>query len=184
MGISLGLVFGLLGGCTSAVQSGHNTALNGLDLKTMTGEMAASIASNPQVRAAIAANGQLRIVVEPVQNEMEAEILPQGQAETFTSRVRFLLNQHNTGQYVWIMNRGEFYDLRGKERDEVLGPSPDAVNPDYALTAHFRSLTQETSTLRSSSYLCVYELTNLKDRTLLWTEKYEVQKRAGKGFLD
>jgi hypothetical protein len=30
----------------------------------------------------------------------------------------------------------------------------------------------------------VYELTNLEDRTLLWTDKYEVKKVAVKGFLD
>ncbi len=32
--------------------------------------------------------------------------------------------------------------------------------------------------------ICVYELTNLKDRTVLWTGSYEVQKKAVKGYLD
>jgi hypothetical protein len=171
-------------GCTSAVQSGHNTALSGMDLKSMTDQMAASIASNPEIRAAIAARGKLKVVVEPAQNEMTAEILPRGEAEAFTSRVRSLLSSHDPGEFIWIMNRDEFYDLRRTEREDSLGPSPDAIEPDYALTAHFRSLTRENSTGRSSAYLCVYELTNLKDRTVLWSDKYEVEKRAVKAFLD
>ena len=178
------LVLAGAGGCASAVQGGHNTALDAVDLKAMTSAMAASIASNPAVREALARRGQLKVVVQPAENEMEAEILPRGQAEAFTSRVRFLLSQQKHGEFVWIMNRAEFYDLRGRERDDVLGPSPDAINPDYALTAHFRSLTNENSTGRRSAYLCVYDLTDLQNRTILWTDRYEVEKRAVKGFLD
>ena len=83
------------------------------------------------------------------------------------------------------MNRDTFYSLRGQELEGVdLGPAPEAVNPQYALTAIFSSITNESSKARSSYYLCVYELTNLQDRTVLWTDKYEVKKRAVKGFLD
>jgi len=182
------LIFAFLSGlglgCSSAVESGHNTALTGMDLKKMTSQMAVSLASNPKVLEAIQANGQLKVVVQPAVNEMTAEIMPRGQAEAFTSRVRALLSQHNPDRFLWILNRAEFYDLRGKERDDALGPSPDAISPDYALTAYFRSLTDENASKRSSSYLCVYELANLKDRSVLWTNKYEVDKKAVKGFLD
>ncbi len=65
-----------------------------------------------------------------------------------------------------------------------LGPSPDAINPRYAATAKFSSLADEDDRKHSSYYLCVYELTNLKDRTILWTGSYEVQKKAVKGYLD
>src|SRR5258706_2241430 len=82
-------------GCANAVQSGHNTALDSIDLTQMTDRMAASIAGNPSVQAAIARNGALKIVVQPVQNEMTAEVLPRGQATTFTGRVRMLLSQHH-----------------------------------------------------------------------------------------
>jgi PBP1b-binding outer membrane lipoprotein LpoB len=171
-------------GCASAVQSGHNTALDSVDLKSMTDQMAASIAGDPKVQAAIAREGQLRVVVQPVQNEMEAEVLPAGPAEAFTARVRFLLSGHDAKSFQWIMNRDAFYHLRNKEREDVLGPSPDAINPDYALVARFRSLTNENSQGRNSYYLCVYELTDLRDRTVLWSHPYEVEKKAVKGFLD
>jgi hypothetical protein len=45
-------------------------------------------------------------------------------------------------------------------------------------------MTKEDASMRTSAYLCVYELTNLQDRTVLWTDKYEVKKKAVKGFLD
>jgi PBP1b-binding outer membrane lipoprotein LpoB len=173
-----------LAGCTSAVESGHNTALDSIDLTAMTDRMAASIAGSPEVQAAIASEGKLRIVVEPVRNEMEAEVLPRGQAEAFTARVRFLLSKHAPDRFTWIMNRDAYYRLRQQELDVPLGPAPDAINPRYALVARFRSLANESSQIRSDAYLCVYELTDLQTRTILWTDKYEVKKTAVKAFLD
>jgi hypothetical protein len=173
-----------LSGCASAVQAGHNTALDGVDLVRMTDDMAMKIVADPEVQAAIQHSGKLKVVVQPVENRMTAEVLPKGPAEAFTARVRALLSNHAPDRFTWVMNRDTFYDLRGRELDVDLGPSPDAIDPEYALTAIFGSLTNETSRGRSSYYLCTYELTNLRDRTVLWTDKYEVRKNVVKGFLD
>ena len=171
-------------GCTTAVQSGRSTALDSTNLVEMTDDMARKIVADPEVQAAIGREGQLRVVVQPVENLMTAEVLPRGPAETFTARVRSLLSRYAPDRFLWVMNRDAFYNLRGRELDVDLGPSPDAVDPKYALLAKFSSITNETSRARSSYYLCVYELTNLEDRTVLWTDKYEVKKTAVKGFLD
>src|SRR5881394_3887644 len=128
-------------GCANAVQAGTNTALGGMDLVQMTDQMAQSIAGDPDVRAAIGKEGALRVVCQPVENEMTAEVLPRGQAEAFVARVRTLLSKQAGDDFVWIMNRDAFYRLRGRELEGVdLGPSPDAVQPQYALTARFNSL--------------------------------------------
>jgi hypothetical protein len=174
----------VLSGCASAVQAGHNTALDSVDLVRMTDDMALKIVADPDVQAAIQQSGKLKVVVQPVENRMTAEVLPKGPAETFTARVRALLSNHAPDRFTWVMNRDAFYDLRGRELDVDLGPSPEAIDPEYALTAIFGSLTNETSRGRSSYYLCTYELTNLRDRTVLWTDKYEVKKTVMKGFLD
>lgn len=173
-------------GCTTAVQSGYSTALDATDLVAMTDDMSRKIVADPEVQAAIAREGQLRVVVQPVENRMTAEVLPQGPAETFTARVRSLLSRHAPDRFLWVMNRDAFYRLRQREKEQGLdlGPAPEAIDPRYALTATFSSLTNETARGRSSYYLCVYELTNLEDRTVLWTDKYEVKKAAVKGFLD
>jgi hypothetical protein len=173
-------------GCASAVKAGYSTALDSTDLVAMTDDMSRKIVADPEVQAAIGREGQLRVVVQPVENLMTAEVLPRGPANTFTARVRALLSRHAPDQFLWVMNRDAFYDLRAREKEGGLdlGPAPEAVDPRYALTAKFSSLTDESSKRRTSYYLCVYELTNLEDRRVLWTDKYEVKKTAVKGFLD
>jgi hypothetical protein len=180
------LVIPSAGGCApaSAVAVGQNTALDAMNLEEMTDKMAASIAADPEAQAAVAKEGTLKIVIQPVENRMTGEILPRGQAEAFTARVRALLSEHAPERYTWIMNRETFYRLRGTELESALGPAPDAINPRYALWGHFYTLTDESSKHRTSAYLCVFELTDLDRRNTLWRDSYQVKKTVTKGFLD
>jgi hypothetical protein len=174
----------ILSGCTSAVESGHNTALDAVDLQQMTDDMAAKIVADPQVQAAIAKEGQLPVVIQPVENRMVAEVLPRGPAQAFTARVRVLLSKHAPERFLWVMNRDAFYELRNREVDIDLGPQPERVQPRYALTSIFSSLTKEDPKRRSAYYLCEYQLTDLASGNLLWTGSYEVKKIAVRQFLD
>lgn len=172
-------------GCASAVQAGTTTALTGDDLVKMTDAMAQSISGDPEVRAAITAGGPLKVVVRPVENDLRGDVVPPSQALAFTGRVRVLLGRYAPDDFVWIMNRDDFYRLRGRELEGIdPGPSPDAVDPQYALTATFRSLADEDLLRQSRYYLCAFRLTDLADRTILWTGSYEVKKAAKKQFLD
>jgi hypothetical protein len=167
------------------VQAGHNTALSGVDLVKMTDDMAMQLGGDPEVQRAIREHGPLKIVVLPVENRMRAEVLPSGPAMAFVARVRALLSRQARQDFVWIMNRDAWYSLRGRELEGIdLGPSPDAINPEYSLSAVFSSLADEDRKHRSSYYLCRYELTDLRDRTVLWEGSYEVKKVAVKGFGD
>src|ERR1041385_5578417 len=98
-------------GCSvsTAVSSGHNTALDSVDLVQMTDQMARSLAREPRVAEAFEKNGPLTVVVQPVENRLTGEILPAGQAEAFTARVRSLLSQHGSGKFAWVMNRDAYY---------------------------------------------------------------------------
>ena len=174
----------VLAGCASAVQAGTNTALDDVDLVRMTDDMSQKIMASPAAQQAYAKEGALSVVVQPVQNMMTAEILPRGPAEAFSARVRVLLSKHAPDRFVWIMNRDSFNFLRSRELEVDLGPAPGAIQPRYALVAIFHSLTSENRDQRSSAYLCTYQLSNLVDRTILWTGSYEVKKVAVKGFLD
>lgn len=187
LGLCLGLLLlpTLVGGCASAVSAGTNTALNGDDLEKMTDKMSMSIMASPNVQAAMAKDGRLRVVIQPVENYMTGEILPAGPKQAFVARVRELLAAHARDRFQWIMNRADYYAVRARELESRdLGPNPDSLQPDYALTARFDSLTNENSKVRSSGYLCSYQLTDLRTRETLWTDKYEVKKTAVKGFLD
>ena len=174
----------LSNGCASAVAAGHNTALDSVDLVAMTDDMATKIVGDADVQNAIREEGKLKVVVQPVENLMVGEVLPRGPAEAFTARVRSLLSKAAPQSFTWIMNRDAFYRLRNQELDVDLGPSPDAIDPRYALQARFSSLTDEDLKRRSSYYLCVYELLDLQTRNVLWSGSYEVKKTAVKGFLD
>ena len=173
-------------GCESAVKNAHSTALNGDDLVTITDNMAAGLGSDPAVNAAIAGHGPLKIVVMPVVNHLRAEVIPSGQATAFTGRVRMLLSKHSADRFTWIMNRDAFYSLRGRELETGIdpGPAPEAINPEYALTATFSSLTNEDRKNRDTFYVCLFELTNLQNRTVLWSNSYEMKKKVVRGFLD
>ena len=174
----------LFSGCTNAVESGRSTALDSVDLVRMTDDMAMKIVADPEVQAAIAADGQLPVVVQPVENRMVAEVLPRGPAQAFTARVRVLLSRHAPDRFTWVMNRDAFYDLRAREVEIDLGPPPERVQPRYALTSIFSSLTKEDVKRRSAYYLCEYQLTDITGGNLLWSGSYEVKKVAMRKFLD
>src|SRR5437763_490000 len=176
----------MISGCSvsSAVSSGHNTALDSLDLVSMTDRMARSLTAEPAVNGVYAQRGPLNVVCQPVENNLTGEILPSGQAELFVARVRYLLSKHEPQKFTWVMNRDAYYRLRNKELDVDLGPTPERVQPEYALVARFSSLADENISRRSAAYLCVYQLTSIKDGSVLWTDKYEVKKTAVKGMLD
>jgi hypothetical protein len=171
-------------GCASAIARGSSTALDSVDLIRMTDDMSMRIMGDPDVQEVLA-RGPMKVVVQPVENRMEAEILPRGPAEAFTARLRSLLSRQAPDRFVWVMNRDAYHRLRHRELEDIdLGPPPESVNPEYALTATFSSLTTDDARRRASYYLCVYELTDLQDRTVLWTGSYEVRKVAVRGFLD
>jgi Peptidoglycan-synthase activator LpoB len=175
----------LLPGCKNALQSGQSASLDSFDLQQMTDDMAMKIAADPEVLASFNSAGPLVVVVQPVENRLTGEVIPRGTAEIFTARIRSLLSKSARERFQWVMNRDTFYQLRGRELDGVeIGPSPEAVSPQYALTAIFSNLVNVDPTRRSAYYLCTFQLTNLDDRTILWTDRYEVKKMAVKGFLD
>ena len=179
------------GGCTadSIVSVGQRSTLDSVDLTTMTDDMAMKIAGDVDVIDEFNTHGPLRVVVQPVTNRLTGEVLPRGQAEVFTARVRQLLSKHARERFTWIMNRESFYRLRSRELETIdLGPAPDvspeAMSPKFELKATFSSILNEDEKKRSSYYLCVYELTNLESRSVLWSGRYEVKKVAVKGEFD
>lgn len=173
------------GGCGNAVATGTSTALSGYDLETMADQMAQSIMADPDVQAAVAEEGPLRVVIRPVRNELTGEVLPRGQAEAFTAQVRTLLTRARTGNFIWINNRDDFYAMRARELEGIdLGPSPDAIDPNYALVATFRSLASDDKRGRSAFYQAIFQLTDLLERDVLWIDSYTVKKSATKNFLD
>lgn len=176
---------GSLSGCGTAVSEGQLVGLDAWDLQAMAGQMMQSITGSTTVQEAINQPGPMRIVVLPVENRLTGEVLPKGQQRLFVGKLRTELYRARPDDFEWIVNRDDFYALRAAELDNIdLGPAPDAINPEYALTATFRSLTDDTKRGRSAYYSCQFELTSLATRQTLWSDDYQVKKSARKGFLD
>ena len=148
----------------------------------MTQKMTDAILRHPGVQADMARNGPLKVVIEPVENKMVGEILPRGAKEAFIAKLRVNLQERAPEKFTWIINRDAWRVLRAQEIDR--GPDPEGIQPQYALTATFSSITDENSKRRSSYYLCVYHLTDLQSRQLVWTDKFEVKRTVIKEFLD
>lgn len=171
-------------GCSenTAVSHGRNTALDSANLVEMTEKMTGAILADGEVQSELSRKGKLKVVIQPVENRMVGEVLPRGAKEVFVARLRSLLQERAPEKFAWVMNRDNWYALREKELER--GPDPDRVQPEYALTARFSSITDESSKHRSSYYLCVYNLTDVNSGQQLWTGSYEVKKSEVKGFLD
>ena len=183
----LSLLFFALGGfvgCAenTAVSHGRNTALDSADLVEMTQKMTDGILRDPNIQSDLARKGRLKVVIQPVENRMVGEVLPRGAREAFVARLRALLQERAPEKFTWIINRDAWNALR--ERGIDRGPDPMGVQPQYALTARFSSITDESSKRRSSYYLCVYNLTDLDSGQVVWTDKFEVKRSAVKEFLD
>lgn len=180
--VFMGMALSGCAGNNTAVSHGNNTALDSADLVEMTEDMTARMLSDPEIRSEMSRKGRLKVVIQPVENKMTGEVLPRGAKEAFVARLRSLLQDRAPEKFAWVMNRDNWYALRDRELDR--GPDPSRVQPEYQLTATFSSITDESSTHRSSYYLCVYKFNDMNSGIELWTGRYEVKKSAVKGFLD
>src|SRR5689334_24018523 len=129
-------------GNNTAVSHGKSTALDSANLVEMTEDMTAKILADPDVQSELAKKGKLKIVIQPVENRMVGEVLPRGAKEAYVARLRSLLQERAPQKFAWVMNRDNWYALREKELDR--GPDPERVQPEYALTARFSSITDES----------------------------------------
>ncbi len=190
--LALWLLIPMASGCGGgpAIGAGQNTALDAGNLGEITDDMAQKLMADISVQEAIRQQGTLKVVVEPVENNLRAEVLPRGVADAFTARLRVLLSKHNPDAFTWIMNKAAFHSLQKKELERPtaskvdLGPAPEAIQPRYALYAEFRSMADEDAEHRTATYLCVYKLTDLQNRNILWTDQYVLKKVSVKSFLD
>ena len=174
----------LIVGCASAVQAGSSAVLGSKDLVSMSDRLALDLASDANVREA-EAGGVLRVVVEPVQNRLRGEVIPTGQRELFTARLRDRLEDATPGRFVWVNNKAVFERLVASELDDVRpGPVPGRVQPTHTLKGVFRSLADETKDRRVAYYLCSFDLVDLADGRVIWTGQYEVKKAIARDYLD
>jgi len=177
-------------GCeTTAVnKDSRTTFLDADDMVAMTNQMAREIVADPRVQAAWA-NGPLKIVIKPVDNQTN-EIMPRGESELFVARLQGLLakQQSLSDRFVWVINRSDYAKLRAEEiPEERLGASEERIIPEYALWATFYSATEARKKSRSDIYVCHYKLTKISggvEGATIWLGQHDVSKSIKRNLLD
>lgn len=184
-GLYLTLLIGavLLGtGCKSKPKDGRvrppvdelydeGRGLQGKDVIASSDKMAASLLSLPQLNAS---DRQWTIVVDRVENLTQSQ---RGDLNIFLMRLRSKLLQMGGGRVTLIENMQKFNDLRNRELEPGsdrfgqtgLDQKPRTVQPDYFLSAKLAELPN-----RETSYFLVEFTLTKVDRTIVWSDMYEI----------
>ena len=154
-------------GCQSAVQTGHNTVLDAVDLVTMTNDMAMKMAAIRMSSREIQEHGPLKIVVEPVRNQLTAEAVA---ARLRRLPGKFQCWRSNRRRVLCGLRTATFY--RSAHRNWILTCARHLTSIPNTPSPPPSAASQKRTLRRSEYYLCVYELTDLSHRNVLWTDKY------------
>ncbi len=145
----------------------NTTRLGAVDLVAMTDQMAASLVNQPEIAARSADAEPWVVTIYRVINRTN-DYLPEGERWAFVARLRAALARSNAlaqRNIRWVLPAGREPAERGGTR----------ATPTHALTATFSSLTIADRNIRSDTYVCAYQLTDLRNDQVIWEDRYEVK---------
>ncbi|HZL34607.1 MAG TPA: hypothetical protein VFC78_04800 [Tepidisphaeraceae bacterium] len=156
-----------------------NSDLQGYDVISASDKMAADLLSSYELNNS---HNRWTIVV----GKMEDDTSDRGfghNYDIFLERLKTNLAQQSHGRVTLIENKARFHDLRNQELEganerDTFGQgggsapaaAPQAIQPDYELYGKVTDLPGRGSTY----YLMEFNALNLQNRTLPWSNKYEV----------
>ena len=159
----------------------RDRGLQSKDVVTASDKMAMDLLSDPNLNAS---KTQWTIVVDHVDNQSSD---PRANLDIFLRRLRTNLAQQGRGRVQLIENRQKLNELQSRELDPGAGAgerdtygqgsgqsstaAPARIQPDYSLYARISDLPN-----RGTNYYYVeFTLTDLRNRTIAWTNAYEVK---------
>jgi len=154
------------------------TGIESQDLVAVTDKMARSILGIPQIANA---QGQPRIVLEPVRNDTRFPI----NKDMFLSRIRIELNKKATGKVLFLARE----NLSALERERQLKQSgqvtsssdPNVVEfkgADYFLTGSLEGLGTRTAAGTSDYILYSFRLIDARTSDIVWEDSAEIKKQG------
>lgn len=176
--MTLCLVATFLTACGGAPKA-RTTFLNSADLVAMTDHMAASFAADPIIGERTPQSPPWVVSLARAQN-FTNQIIPDREKWLYMARLRAQLQQSEITRQrniTWVIPPERWPMVQ-----EELGDAPPELRrkPTHEMTAEFGALTNTTGKGRSDSYLCEYQLVDLYDGVIVWSDKWEV-KRALSG---
>ena len=147
---------------------GRDRGLQSKDVVQASDQMAMDLLADPELNAS---RELWLMVVDRVENQT---VNARHNLDIFLQRFQTNLARHGKGRVQLVQNRAKLRDLQARELEVERTdgqPGPKGIQPDYSLSATISELPN-----RGTSYYYVqFEVTDLRDRRLAWTNAYEVR---------
>ncbi len=163
-----------LAACGGAPKA-RTTFLNSVDLIEMTDRMAESFAGDQDMSARTPQSEQWIVSIARMQN-LTNQVIPDRERWLYIARLRAQLQQSEIARrrnIIWIIPPERWPIVQAE-----LGDMPLELRrkPTHELTAQFGALTATSGRGRSDVYLCEYQLIDLHDGRIVWSDKWEVKR--------
>jgi hypothetical protein len=155
----------------------RDRGLQSLDLIAATDKLAADLIASPAVRDN---PNQLTIVVDRM-DDLTTDRTFGTNYQIFLERLKVNLARYGHGRVQLIENKNQFHGLRGRELENERDDfgqggnrgdvAPQAIQPDFALYGKAMDMPNRATNF----YMLEFNLTNLHNRTLAWSNDYEVK---------
>ncbi len=175
---ALAIVFAILlaAGCAGcAAPEVRTTFLGSVDLVDMTDHMADSFAADPVIGRRSEASETWVISIDRVVNHTN-QIIPVREKWLYTTRMRARLAGSDIARrrnIIWVVPPERWPTAAGELESEHR-----RLPPTHLLAAEFQTLTRTSAAGRSDTYVCAFQLTNLRDGRLVWEDLWEVKYAA------
>ena len=146
----------------------RDRGLQSKDVAQASDEMAMKLLADPDLNSS---NEKWLMVVDRVENQT---VNARHSLDIFLQRLQTNLARHGKGRVQLVQNRAKLRELQDRELEieRTDGqPGPKGIQPDYSLSATVSELPN-----RGTSYYYVqFEVTDLRDRRIAFTDAYEVR---------
>jgi len=149
----------------------RDRGLQSKDVLAASDKLAADLLALPELNAS---KEQWTIVVDPMEDQTSGKDFG-GSYDIFLRRLQTNLARQGRGRVQLIENKKRFNDLKAREleheRDEFGQGGGEAVQPDYSLYG----IASDMPNRGTNFYYLQFTLTDLKRRTQVWQNDYEVK---------
>ena len=171
----------LLAGCGGAPKA-RTTFLNSVDLIEMTDRMAESFAADELMHERSPQSHQWIVSIDRMHN-LTNQVIPEREKWLYIARLRAVLQQSDIARdrnIIWVIPPERWPMVQ-----EELGDAPYELRrtPTHEMTAEFGALTNTSGKGRSDAYLCEYQLVDIAEGRIVWSDKWEVKRSvSGKTY--
>lgn len=159
----------------------QTTRLGSADLVAMTDAMVSSLLAADALAGRDEDSDPWIVTLDRVSNQTN-DVMPRRELWAFMARLRSQISQSDElrRRNVQFVVPAEFAKTIGERHDDGAG----RARPTHALTATFHALTNRQRTGRTDTYVCAFQLLDLRTDELTWEDSYEVKRAVARGTLD